>query len=166
MKGLLHLQKMGVSHRDLSLENVLINHNMSKAVIIDLGMCLRVPFGADNGSIVDVTKGTLRRLMLPQGQCGKPNCMPPEILLNDKPLMVLPLMFGPVESFCQCQVASLCICFCGWRRKRSPVLQVRSSGFCRGFFFEVLPHSFLHPDEPSLSRTPLDTSCSLWALHR
>lgn len=25
---------------------------------------------------------------------------------------------------------------------------------------------FLHPDEPSLSRTPLDTSCSLWALHR
>ena len=44
------------------------------------------------------------------------------------------------------------------------MVQVRSSGFCRGFFFEVLPHSFLHPDEPSLSRTPLDTSCSLWAL--
>ena len=77
--------KMGVSHRDLSLENVLIDHNMSKAVIIDLGMCLPVPFGADDGSIVDVTKGTLRRLMLPQGQCGKPSCMPPEILLNDKP---------------------------------------------------------------------------------
>ena len=77
--------KMGVSHRDLSLENVLIDHNMSKAVIIDLGMCLRVPFGADDGSIVDVTKGTLRRLMLPQGQCGKPNCMPPEVLLNDRP---------------------------------------------------------------------------------
>ena len=76
---------MGVSHRDLSLENVLIDHNVSKAVIIDLGMCLRVPFGADDGSIVDVTKGTLRRLMLPQGQCGKPNCMPPEVLLNDKP---------------------------------------------------------------------------------
>ena len=85
MKGLLHLQKVGVSHRDLSPENVLIDHNMSKAVIIDLGMCLRVPFGADDGSIVDVTKGTLRRLMLPQGQCGKPNCMPPEILLNDEP---------------------------------------------------------------------------------
>ena len=65
MKGLLHLQKMGVSHRDLSLENVLIDH-ISTAVIIDLGMCLRVPFGADDGSIVDVTKGTLRRLMFPQ----------------------------------------------------------------------------------------------------
>ena len=72
---------MGVSHRDISLENVLVDQ-MTKAAIIDLGMCLRVPFGADDGSIVDVTKGTLRRLISPQGQCGKPNYISPEVHLN------------------------------------------------------------------------------------
>lgn len=55
---------------------------MTKAAIIDLGMCLRVPFGAEDASIVDVTKGTLRRLMKPQGQCGKPNYISPEVGLN------------------------------------------------------------------------------------
>ena len=67
MQGLLHLQRMGVSHRDISLENVLIDQ-LSNLVIIDFGMCLRLPFGANDGSIVDVTKGTLRRLMSFQGQ--------------------------------------------------------------------------------------------------
>jgi len=81
MQGLLHLQRMGVSHRDISLENVLIDQ-MSNLVIIDFGMCLRVPLGANDGSIVDVTKGTLRRLMSFQGQCGKPNYMSPEVVLN------------------------------------------------------------------------------------
>ena len=84
MQGLYHLQKMGVSHRDISLENVLVDQ-MTKAAIIDLGMCLRVPFGADDGSIVDVTKGTLRRLISPQGQCGKPNYISPEVHLNNEP---------------------------------------------------------------------------------
>lgn len=83
-QGLLHLQRMGVSHRDISLENVLIDQ-MSNLVIIDFGMCLRVPFGANDGSIVDVTKGTLRRLMSFQGQCGKPNYMSPEVVLNMEP---------------------------------------------------------------------------------
>lgn len=75
---------MGVSHRDISLENVLVDQ-MTKAAIIDLGMCLRVPFGADDGSIVDATKGTLRRLLSPQGQCGKPNYISPEVHLNTEP---------------------------------------------------------------------------------
>lgn len=81
MQGLSHLQKTGVCHRDISLENVLVD-GMTKAAIIDLGMCLCVPFGADDGSVVDVTKGTLRRLMTPQGQCGKPNYISPEVNLN------------------------------------------------------------------------------------
>eukprot|EP00561_Arcocellulus_cornucervis_P011551 CAMPEP_0185809092 /NCGR_PEP_ID=MMETSP1322-20130828/5994_1 /TAXON_ID=265543 /ORGANISM="Minutocellus polymorphus, Strain RCC2270" /LENGTH=396 /DNA_ID=CAMNT_0028505341 /DNA_START=258 /DNA_END=1448 /DNA_ORIENTATION=+ len=84
LNGLYHLQKMGVSHRDISLENVLVDQ-MTKAAIIDLGMCLRVPFGADDGSIVDATKGTLRRLISPQGQCGKPNYISPEVHLNTEP---------------------------------------------------------------------------------
>ena len=50
-----------------------------------MGMCLRVPFGADDGSIVDATKGTLRRLLSPQGQCGKPNYISPEVHLNTEP---------------------------------------------------------------------------------
>eukprot|EP00957_Ditylum_brightwellii_P121277 9248486-Ditylum_brightwellii.AAC.1 len=47
-----------------------------------LGMCLRVPFGDDDGNIMDVSGGTLRRLMSPQGQCGKPNYISPEVLQN------------------------------------------------------------------------------------
>jgi len=43
-------------------------------------MCLRVPFVADDGSVADVSSGSLRRLMHPQGQCGKPNYIAPEVL--------------------------------------------------------------------------------------
>uniref|UniRef100_A0A7S1YQ24 Protein kinase domain-containing protein n=2 Tax=Ditylum brightwellii TaxID=49249 RepID=A0A7S1YQ24_9STRA len=81
INGLCHLQRMGVCHRDLSLENILIDQ-YTKSLIIDLGMCLRVPFGDDDGNIMDVSGGTLRRLMSPQGQCGKPNYISPEVLQN------------------------------------------------------------------------------------
>eukprot|EP00565_Helicotheca_tamesis_P002676 CAMPEP_0185730532 /NCGR_PEP_ID=MMETSP1171-20130828/10173_1 /TAXON_ID=374046 /ORGANISM="Helicotheca tamensis, Strain CCMP826" /LENGTH=390 /DNA_ID=CAMNT_0028399603 /DNA_START=119 /DNA_END=1288 /DNA_ORIENTATION=- len=82
INGLYHLQKMGVCHRDLSLENILVDQ-YTKSLIIDMGMCLRVPFGGDDDdSITDVSAGTLRRLMTPQGQCGKPNYISPEVLKN------------------------------------------------------------------------------------
>jgi len=79
LSGLYHMQKMGICHRDLSLENLLVNQGKD-CVIIDLGMCLRVPFVADDGSVADVSSGSLRRLMHPQGQCGKPNYIAPEVL--------------------------------------------------------------------------------------
>lgn len=40
------LQKIGICHRDLSLENLLV-HNDKLCLIIDLGMCIRVPFQND-----------------------------------------------------------------------------------------------------------------------
>lgn len=84
LNGLYHLQKMGVCHRDISLENILVDQH-TRSLIIDLGMCLRVPFLADDESVTDVGAGTLRLLMAPQGQCGKPNYISPEVLQNTDP---------------------------------------------------------------------------------
>lgn len=84
LNGLYHLQRNGICHRDLSLENILVNKN-TNCLVIDLGMSLRVPFGADDGTITDVSNGSFRRLIKPQGQCGKPNYISPEVLQNDGP---------------------------------------------------------------------------------
>lgn len=69
-------------HRDLSLENVLVDEE--NCLVIDMGMCLRVPYNnpAREGAVTDVTKGTIRRLMKPQGVCGKHNYMSPEVFAN------------------------------------------------------------------------------------
>mmetsp|Transcript_9654 Transcript_9654/g.19380 ORF Transcript_9654/g.19380 Transcript_9654/m.19380 type:complete len:365 (-) Transcript_9654:305-1399(-) len=83
LDGLSHLQRMGICHRDMSLENILVDE-YTRSVVIDLGMCLRVPY--DNGKgIGDVTAGGLRRLMKPLIPCGKPNYISPEILASNKP---------------------------------------------------------------------------------
>jgi serine/threonine protein kinase len=57
-----------------------VNH----CLIIDMGMCLRVPYYSpqDPGKSVDVTQGTMRRLITPMGTCGKKNYMSPEIFAN------------------------------------------------------------------------------------
>mmetsp|Transcript_23036 Transcript_23036/g.34015 ORF Transcript_23036/g.34015 Transcript_23036/m.34015 type:complete len:402 (-) Transcript_23036:131-1336(-) len=80
--GLHHLQSLGVCHRDLSLENVLVDGE--NCLIIDMGMCLRVPYdtGTSDGGIVDVSTGRRRRLIKPQGVCGKHNYMSPEVYNN------------------------------------------------------------------------------------
>lgn len=83
LDGLTHLQRMGVCHRDMSLENILVDE-YTRSVVIDLGMCLRIPY--DNGeSIADVSSGGLRRLIKPLIPCGKPNYISPEILASDRP---------------------------------------------------------------------------------
>lgn len=80
--GLKYMQEIaGICHRDISLENVLVNEdeNGLKSIIMDFGMCLRVPHlhGHD---------GVLRRLrMPPQGTCGKFFYMSPEIFSNSSP---------------------------------------------------------------------------------
>jgi len=75
LKGLSCLKKAGVSHRDLSLENLLV-HN-GNVLVIDMGMCLRVP-------IIDRTSNQ-RYLILPQGVCGKWHYMSPEVCKNQLP---------------------------------------------------------------------------------
>jgi serine/threonine protein kinase len=52
-----------------------------------MGMCLRVPYSdpAKSGGITDVRRGTSRRLIKPQGVCGKHNYMSPEIFSNTVP---------------------------------------------------------------------------------
>lgn len=60
--------------------------DVDKCMIIDMGMCLRVPYNEPKtpDKIVDATKGTMRRLMKPQGVCGKHNYMSPEIAANSE----------------------------------------------------------------------------------
>ncbi len=82
-QGLSHLQRLGICHRDLSLENICID-DYTNSAIIDLGMCLRIPYiNESSGGDVDVTAGTLRRLMTAAGTCGKIWYMSPEIIRND-----------------------------------------------------------------------------------
>lgn len=80
--GLHYLQSRGICHRDLSLENILVDVN--HCLIIDMGMCLRVPYYCqqDPRRTADVTDGTTRRLIVPMGTCGKKNYMSPEIFAN------------------------------------------------------------------------------------
>ena len=81
--GLKYMQEIaGVCHRDVSLENFLVNEdeNGVKCILIDLGMCLRAPH-------IHCVDGVLRRLrMPPQGTCGKWFYMSPEVLRNDVPI--------------------------------------------------------------------------------
>jgi len=43
LSGVENLQRAGVCHRDMSLENLLV-HNERLCLIIDMGMCLRIPY--------------------------------------------------------------------------------------------------------------------------
>jgi serine/threonine protein kinase len=82
IQGLHFLQSKGICHRDLSLENILVDED--NCLVIDFGMCLRVPYSSssDRNLISDVTNGSTRRLIKPMGTCGKHNYMSPEIFQN------------------------------------------------------------------------------------
>jgi serine/threonine protein kinase len=156
LNGIETLQNAGICHRDMSLENLLVHEN--GALIIDLGMCLRVPVQKEHGSdtpeeqaqflslsfdtmnmngnnstalltptsSLTTTTTTIRggaticrkqprRLITPQGTCGKWIYMSPEIYKNAAPFdgfavdmwaagVILFLMltgFPPWERACQ-----------------------------------------------------------------
>mmetsp|Transcript_1066 Transcript_1066/g.1357 ORF Transcript_1066/g.1357 Transcript_1066/m.1357 type:complete len:384 (+) Transcript_1066:169-1320(+) len=85
LEALCHLQKLGVCHRDMSLENILLDEYKT-SVVIDLGMCLRVPYASDDGEgVTDVSSGNLRVLIKPLIPCGKPNYISPEVLMSEEP---------------------------------------------------------------------------------
>jgi len=74
------LQKKGVCHRDICLENLLLDKD-DKICLIDPGISLRVPYtDSDGGGVGDVSTGTSRRLMIAQGQGGKLMYAAPEII--------------------------------------------------------------------------------------
>ena len=90
VKGMKHLHSVGICHRDLSPENVMIDREAG-ALIIDMGMCLRVPYSLGPGkptvSIQDVPPNVPARRcwFKPQGACGKLPYMSPEIYKNRTP---------------------------------------------------------------------------------
>lgn len=91
MDGVRYLHSCGICHRDLSPENIMIDGN--EGVIIDMGMCLRVPYMDPTNPDVrtDITKThgirttATRCLIRPQGACGKLPYMCPEILASRHP---------------------------------------------------------------------------------
>lgn len=56
MQGIENLQHVGISHRDMSLENLLVHQD--GALIIDMGMCLLVPF-QENGISINTATASL-----------------------------------------------------------------------------------------------------------
>jgi len=69
----------------MSLENILLDEYRT-SVVIDLGMCLRVPYASDDGDeVTDVSSGNLRVLIKPLIPCGKPNYISPEVLMSEEP---------------------------------------------------------------------------------
>ena len=75
LTGLACLKEAGVSHKDVSPENLLLRDG--KIFIIDMGMSLRVPFVND--------RTNERSLILPQGVCGKWYYLSPEVCANEQP---------------------------------------------------------------------------------
>ena len=88
MKGVAFLHSKGICHRDLSPENVMIDGD--EGLIIDMGMCLRVPYVDPNNpdattDVLSAMGQTPRCLFKPQGPCGKLPYMSPEIYSNRRP---------------------------------------------------------------------------------
>eukprot|EP01082_Thalassiosira_pseudonana_P001811 g1367.t1 g1367 contig10:1937414-1939577(-) len=83
LAALIHLQKKGVCHRDLCMDNMMVDER-DNIRIIDLGLCLRVPYADPNNRnlVTDVSANTMRRLMKAQGQGGKWEYMSPEVAMR------------------------------------------------------------------------------------
>lgn len=83
LQALHHLQQKGICHRKISLENIVVQGDNCK--LIDFGLALRVPYHhpTNMGCVTDVSEGTNRLLIVPQGQSGDFTYMSPEILNSE-----------------------------------------------------------------------------------
>jgi len=81
IQALDHYHKKGVCHRDICLENIMLDEK-DRVVLVDPGLSLRVPHSdpCNPDCVTDVSAGTSRRLMLYQGQGGKLMYAAPEII--------------------------------------------------------------------------------------
>ena len=81
---LTHLEKKGMCHRDISLENLMLDEN-DNLVLIDFGIALRVPYMdcTNTGGVSDVSEGTCRCLIKRQGQSGNLTFLAPEVVETD-----------------------------------------------------------------------------------
>jgi len=84
LQALTHLQKKGVCHNDLCLENILLVDDRN-IVITDFGSSLRIPYDDESniGVISDVSQGYQRRLIKALGQNGRLSYLAPEIIEGD-----------------------------------------------------------------------------------
>lgn len=76
-----HYHKKGVCHRDVCMENIMLDEK-DRIVLVDPGLSLRVPHSdpCNPDCVTDVSAGTSRRLMISQGQGGKLMYAAPEII--------------------------------------------------------------------------------------
>jgi serine/threonine protein kinase len=85
--GLKHLHDAGIAHRDLTLENIMYSSS-GTCKLIDFGMSLRLPRVPKNQDIDDDRGNDDRSKPVlnipPQGTCGKPNYIAPEVMENLK----------------------------------------------------------------------------------
>lgn len=81
LSALSHLQKKGVCHRDLCMENMMVDEH-DDIIVIDFGLCLRVPYTDPHNKnlLTDVSGNTVRRLIKAQGQGGKWEYICPEVM--------------------------------------------------------------------------------------
>ncbi|CAB9525026.1 activated protein kinase catalytic subunit alpha-1 [Seminavis robusta] len=80
-KSLFFLQRKGICHRNLCLDNMLLDAD-DNLVLIDSGLSLRIPYNdpCNMDGVTDVSEGSIRRLMRSQGQCGALMYLAPEML--------------------------------------------------------------------------------------
>ena len=83
LSALSHFQKKGVCHRDLCMENMMVDEH-DNIKIIDLGLCLRVPYADPNNRnlVTDVSANSVRRLIKCCGQGGNWEYMAPEVSMQ------------------------------------------------------------------------------------
>ena len=94
LDGMEYMQRMGVAHRDISLENILIANpdilDLLTVTLIDWGMAVRLPMHRTRD-------GYSAYLSPPTTPCGKKHYMAPEVLANGRARTAEPLDWSKAD---------------------------------------------------------------------